>query len=475
MGKISTGLEGLDEILHGGLIPNKAYLVQGGPGSGKSTLGFHFLQQAIDNGENALCVTMVESEDSIKENAQRFGIDLSGVHFLDLSPSNDIQTEAESYNVFSAAEVEQGPIMESVSEMIEAHEPSRVLFDSFTMLRLLNQDPYQMRKVTLSLVNYITGKGGTLMMTSESRRHSEDQDASFWVDGIIKLDNNSDWRELDVTKFRGSDYASGTHTVRITGKGINIFPRLCPNKYNQSFEEQVLSSGIDGIDKLLNGGIEKGTTSMIIGASGVGKTNLGLQFIKEAASRSERSALYTFEESKELIMRRSENINTPIREIIEKGNLKIESVEPLSYSPDEFSKMVRRDVEENDTRIVMIDAIGGYGMAVRGEDTLERLHSLTVYLQNMGVTTLLINEAQNVTGQFTTTNMNASYLADNIIFLRYLEVQGQLKKAIGVLKKRLSDFEKTIRDFKITSEGIKVGNKLENMRGILSGIPKLEN
>jgi circadian clock protein KaiC len=314
--KISSGLSGLDEILDGGLIPDKAYLVKGGPGSGKSTLGFHFLRQAIDNGEQALCVTMVESEESMKENAKKFGIDLSDVHFLDLSPGKDIQSNAESYNVFSPAEVEQGPIMESVSEMIESHKPSRVLFDSFTMLRLLNQDPYQMRKVTLSLVNYVTGNGATLLMTSESRHHSEDQDASFWVDGIIRLDDNSSWREIDVTKFRGSDYASGKHTFKITGDGISIFPRLRPNQYNRSFEEHTLSSGIDGIDKMLNGGIEKGTTSILIGASGVGKTNLGLQFIKEAASRKERSALYTFEESKELILRRSDKINTPIRDIM---------------------------------------------------------------------------------------------------------------------------------------------------------------
>lgn len=472
--KISTGLDGLDEILHGGLIPQKAYLVQGGPGTGKSTLGFHFLKQALDKGEDALFITMVESKESLLQNAKQFGIDLSGVVGLDLSPSDDLSENNEQYSVFSAADVEQGPIMKAVTKAVDDHSPSRILFDSFTMLRLLNQDPYQMRKLTLSLINYVTKRGATLMMTSESLGTKSDDDAAFWVDGIIKLDNESDWRNLSVTKFRGSDYLSGEHAFKITGDGLVIYPRLRPNNYNRKFEKGILSSGVEGVDKLLNGGIEKGTTSLVVGPTGAGKTNLGLQFIKEAASRNERSAVYTFEESKELITQRSEMINTPIRKMLEKGFLNIMSVEPLSYSPDEFAKIVRRDVEENDTSIVMIDAIGGYNMAVRGEKTLERLHALTVYLQNMGVTTLLLNETKNVAGEFTTTNMNASYLADNIIFLRYLEVNGQIQKAIGVLKKRLSDFEKSIREFQITSEGIKVGDKLENMRGILSGAPQFE-
>ncbi len=471
--KISTGLEGLDEILHGGLIPQKAYLVQGGPGTGKSTLGFHFLKQALDKGEDALCITMVESKESLLQNAKQFGIDLSGVVALDLSPAEDLSKNNEQYSVFSPADVEQGPIMEAVTKAVDEHSPSRILIDSFTMLRLLNQDPYQMRKLTLSLVNYVTNRGATMMMTSELG-NSPDDDAAYWVDGIVKLENESDWRNLSVTKLRGSDHMSGEHAFKITGNGLVIYPRLRPNNYSRTFEKDTLSSGVEGVDKLLNGGVEKGTTSLIVGPTGVGKTNLGLQFIKEAAIRGERSAVYTFEESKELITQRSEMINTPIRKMLEGDYLKIMSVEPLSYSPDEFAKIVRRDVEENGTSIVMIDAIGGYNMAVRGKNTLERLHALTVYLQNMGVTTLLLNETKNVTGAFSTTNMNASYLADNIVFLRYLEVSGQIRKAIGVLKKRMSDFEKSIREFQITSEGIKVGDKLENISGILSGTPELE-
>jgi len=473
MGKISTGLEGLDEILHGGLISNQAYLVQGGPGTGKSTFGLHFMSEGIRNGDNVLYITLGESSENIKKNAARMDIDIPGLDFLDLSPRENLYQNSNAYNVFSAAEVEQGPIMDAIIEAVEKHQPDRVLVDSITMLRFLHQDPFQMRKMALSFINYITSRNATLMLISESASSSAEKDATFWVDGIIEVDNDSAWRKVAVTKYRGSDYESGTHAFKITGQGITVYPQLRPNEYNRQFEQEVLSSGIDEMDDLLHGGIEKGTVSLIVGATGVGKTNLGLQFLKEAASRNERSALYTFEESRELILKRSQMVNIPVDEMIEVGNLKIKPVEPLSYSPDEFSAMVRRDVEENDTRMVMIDSIGGYDLAVRDENILERLHALTVYLQNMGVTTFLINESQDVTGRFSATEMNASYLADNILFLRYLEINGELRKAIGVLKKRLSDFEKSIREYEITSEGIKVGKPLENMRGILSGNPEI--
>ncbi len=473
MEKMSTGLAGLDEILFGGLIPQKAYLLQGGPGSGKSTFGFHFLHQAIQDGKKALYITLGESRESIIQNASQTGIDLSEVTFLDLSPKQDL-SKSQSYNVFSSTEVEQQPIMETIVETVKEKKPDRVLLDSITMLRLLNRDPYQMRKMALSFIDFVC-RNATLVMTSEFLENSSEKDASFWVDGIIKLKNRSPWRQISITKYRGSNFISGEHTFKITDGGILVFPRLQPYDYERKFKNETLSSGIEEIDKLMHGGIEKGTTNLFVGPTGVGKTNLGLQFIKAAATRNERSAVYSFEESKELIIRRSEMINNPLKAIVKSGNLKIMPVEPLSYSPDEFSEIVRRDVEENDTRMVMIDSVGGYKLAVRDEDTLERLHSLTVYLQNMGVTTLLLNESQNVTGTFSATNMNASYLADTILFLRYLEINGHLKKAIGILKKRLSSFEKSIREFEITSEGIKVGGPLENMRGILTGLPEVYN
>ncbi|MDX1639169.1 MAG: ATPase domain-containing protein [Balneolaceae bacterium] len=470
--KISTGVSGLDDILNGGLIPGRSYLVNGGPGTGKSTLGYHFLSRGLHSGEKVLYISLGESKQSIVENAGRIGIDLSKAAILDLTPAGDLG-ETGSYSVFSSSEVEQQPIVQSISEAVEEQNPSRVVLDSITMLEFLNSDPYQLRNFGLTFTNYICSSGATLIMITESFNRHQPRDAAFWADGVINLAYDADWRRISVTKYRGSEFRHGNHAFRLSDRGAAVYPRLQPDIYDRSFQEQILSSGIPEIDKMLNGGIEKGTTTLITGASGVGKTNLGLQFFKEAASRNERSVVYTFEESHELIRRRSEQINIPVNTMIEAGNLEIIPVEPLSYSPDEFSEMVRRDVEHNDTQLVMIDTMGGYGIAVRDQNKLERLHALTVYLQNMGVTCFLINETPNVTGQLVTTDMHASYLTDNIIFLRYLEIGGELRKAIGVLKKRLSDFEKTIREFQITSGGIQVGAPLDKIKGILSGNPDI--
>jgi circadian clock protein KaiC len=469
MSKIKTGLPGLDQILYGGLLPQKSYLLLGGPGSGKSTLGLHFLTEAVKEGEEGLYITLGESKSSIISNASRQGFDLSEITFLDLSPGDELKT---SYNVFTSAEVEQGPIMEMIQDMVEKYQPDRVLLDSITMLRTLNNDSFQMRRLVLSFINYVVGQGATLMMISESVENVAEKEVTFWVDGIIKLDNSPNSRKISVDKYRGSDYVAGTHSFKITDSGITVFPQLRPRQYKGNFSSEKISSGIDELNNLLNGGIEKDTTTLIVGETGVGKTNLGIQFLKEAASKKQRSVIYSFEESSELIIHRSENVNIPVADMIETGNLEIVSVEPLSYSPDEFTSMVRREVQENGTELVMIDSVGGYSMAIREENTLERLHALTVFLKNNGVTTLIMNESKNITGDFRTTDMNASYLADNILFLKYIELDGQLKKAIGVLKKRLSGFENTIREFSITSDGIVVGQPLQNMRGILTGLPE---
>lgn len=470
--KISTGIEGLNEILEGGLLPGHSYLVQGGPGVGKSTVGYHFLEKGTDEGENTLLISLSERKKHILENAEQLNIDLADTQILDLSPDPDLYKEGRGdYNVFAPAEVEQQPVMKKIRNAVETHQPSRVVLDSITMLNMLNKDPYQARSLGLSFIRFICENGATLLMLSELEEDSDD--SSYWVDGIIQLTNDMEWSKIEVSKYRGSRYLSGKHAFKITDSGITVFPKLKPNNYERKFAKKKLSSGIENLDSMLNGGLERGTTTLVSGPTGVGKTNLGIQFIKEAASAGHRSAVYTFEESIELIADRSEAINTPIREIIKKGNLKIAPIEPLSYSPDEFSKMVRNDVEQNDTRIVMIDAIGGYQLAVGEQNALARLHSLCVYLQNMGVTTILINEIPDIFGSVGATNIKASYLADNIILLRYMEMEGQIQKTLGILKKRLSDFEKFMRRFEITEEGIRLGDPLTNMRGVLTGMPEL--
>ena len=470
--RLSTGIAGLDEILEGGLLPGRAYLVRGGPGSGKTTLGLHYLVAGAANGERTLFISLEESIPHLKEDALRRGFDLKGIEFLDLSPSSEFFQEVQTYDIFSAAEVEREPTTAKIIARVEQVKPQRVFLDPMTQFRYLSSDLFQFRQQVLSFLRYLVEQGATVIFTSEGSVEAPDDDLQFMSDGVINLGNDASGRFIAVSKFRGSDFLSGDHAVKMTASGIAVFPRLLPKTQPQEFFGEMIPSGIPEIDELLQGGLERGTITMISGPSGTGKTTLGLQFMKEAAGRGERSVVYTFEEETEIILRRCEAINIPARAMSEKGMLSVIKVEPLQYSPDEFAHLVRQDVEEKGTQMVMIDSTSGYKLSIRGEDMVSHLHALSKYLQNMGVTVFLVTETYNITGDFEVTDFNISYLADNIIFLRYLEIQGEMRKAIGVLKKRLSNFEKTLREFEITRYGIKVGRPLTDLRGILTGTPE---
>lgn len=470
--RLSTGIVGLDEVLQGGLIPGRAYLVRGGPGTGKTTLGLHFLTAGVANGEKTLFIALGEQEAQIRKNGERLGFDLEKVTFLDLSPTSEFFAQVETYDIFSPAEVEREPTTRQIVELVEKLKPNRVFVDAMTQFRYLATDSFQYRKQVLSFLRFLVDQGATVLFSSEGSAEAPDADLQFLSDGVIDLEFGPQGRSLSVTKFRGSDFHSGRHALQLSGKGIELLPKLVPAEYRREFVAETISSGVPELDELLHGGLERGTVTIITGPSGVGKTTLGLVFMKEAAGRGERSVVYTFEEGVETLLARCEAINIPVHAMMERGTLAVVKVEPLRYSPDEFARLVRREVEEQGARIVMIDSISGYRLSLRGEDLVAHIHALSKYLANMGVTALLINEVEWITGEFRATEGGISYLADNIIFMRFLEVRGELRKAIGVLKKRLSDFEKTMREFEITRYGVKVGKPLTELRGILSGTPE---
>jgi len=257
--------------------------------------------------------------------------------------------------------------------------------------------------------------------------------------------------------------------MRLTDRGMEVFPRLLPERHMQSFTPGVISSGVPELDELLHGGLERGTISILTGPTGVGKTTLGLQFMKEAAGRGERSVLYTFEEKQETLLSRCEALNIPARNMVERGTLSIVQIEPLHLTPDELARLVRYEVEQQHATLVMIDSLAGYRLSLRGNDLVAHLHALCKYLQNMGVTVLVINEVGSIVGEFQVSEMRISYLADNVVFLRYIELSGELRKVIGVLKKRLSNFERTLREVEMTRYGIKVGRPMKSLQGILTG------
>ncbi|HEU0028278.1 MAG TPA: ATPase domain-containing protein [Ktedonobacterales bacterium] len=467
--RVSTGTPGLDEVIDGGLIPQRAYLVRGGPGSGKTTLGLHFLTDGTARGEQSLFITLGEPEGELRANAKTLGFDLTHVHFLDLSPNAAFFTEIQTYDIFSPAEVEREPVTQQILEQIERIRPQRVFVDAMTQFRYLSTDAFQFRKQVLSLLRFLVEQGATICFTSEGSSSAPDDDLQFMADGVINLQSSGGNRTLSISKLRGSDFRSGAHSMRLTERGMEVFPRLLPDQHARQFRQEILSSGVPEIDELLHGGLERGTISMISGPTGVGKTTLGLQFMKEAAGRGERSVVYTFEEPQETLLRRCESLNIPVRSMIERGTLSVVPVEPLHFTPDEFAHIVRKEVEEQSASIVMIDSVAGYRVSLRGEEPVTHLHALSKYMQNMGLAVLLINEVTSIAGEFQVSDIGASYLADNIVFLRYLELSGEIHKVIGVLKKRLSSFERTLREIETTRYGIKVGRPLTNLQGILAG------
>lgn len=470
--RVPTGISGLDKILHGGLIPGRAYLVRGGPGSGKTTLGLHFLAAGIANNEKTLYITLGEPAEQILSNAAKLGFNPQEIALLDLSPNSEFFTEIQTYDIFSPAEVEREPTTKKIIDAVNNLKPQRVVLDAITQFRYLATDAFQFRKQVLSFMRFLLEQGITVIFTSEGSEAAPDDDLQFISDGVIHLTQANDGRTVGVTKFRGSNFQSGLHSMRLTNKGIEVYPQLQPEAHKRDFIAQSIPSGIPELDELLHGGIERGSVTLFTGSTGVGKTTIGLQFMKEAAGRGERSVVYCFEEAAEILLHRCEAVNIPVRAMIERSTLSVVTVEPLYFSPDEFANLVRQEVEQNKARIVMIDSISGYRLSVRGQDLVGHLHALCKYLQNMGVTVILINEVESITGDFRATEVGISYMADNIIFLRYLELEGEMRKAIGVLKKRLSNFEKTLREIEVTRYGIKIGKPLVGLRGILSGTPE---
>jgi circadian clock protein KaiC len=472
----NTGIDGLDEVLHGGFVAKRAYLVRGGAGTGKTTLGLHFLLAGAAAGESTLLITLESNEQQLRADAAAMGLDMSDVAVLDLSPTREFFAQNRTYDIFSPADVERDPTTRQIVEAVERLRPARVFVDAITTLRYLAPDEFQFRRQALSFLRYLVEQDATVLMSSEPTSSAPDDELRFMSDGIMDMEMSSAHatlrRSITVTKMRGSDFEGGPHTMRLTATGLKVYPRLVPGVHEREFPLEHMVSGLPELDVMLGGGIERGTITILSGPTGVGKTTLGMHFIREAARRGERSAVYAFEENSDTLLRRCDSIQLPLREIVTSGQLSIVQVEPLRFSPGEFAMMVRREVEERKTRVVMIDGISGYRLTLAGDDLLQHLHALGRYLKNMGVTAIFMNEIEGITGDFRATDVGASYLCDNLVFMRYIEVDGELRKAIGVLKKRLGDFGKSLHELEITCDGVKVGAPLAGMRGLLTGLPE---
>ena len=473
--RISVGVEGFEPLVDGGLYERDSYLVRGAPGTGKTTFGLHFLAEGVDQDEDVLYINLGEEASTIERVASNFGFPFNDIDILDLSPSGEDFVEEEGYDIFSSAEVERQPITDEIAEAVTDSEPTRVFVDPVTQLRYLTPDDFQFRKQILSLLRFLSDHGATVLFTSQSTSDEPDDDLQFLSDGVITLHRDGEQRSIEVAKLRGSDFVGGEHSMTISDDGITVYPRLRLRQREHDIDTDTpqLSSGIPELDQMLGGGIEKGTITFISGPSGVGKSTLGTAFMKEAAGRGERSTLYLFEESVQTLVHRSKSVNIPIEEMRERGTLEVKPMESLAMDTHQFAAQVKADVEEHDTDIVMIDGLEGYQLAVHQDDLLQPMHRLVRYLSEQGVTTLLLAETKQITGAFQVTDHGGTYLADNLVFLQHVELNGEMRKVIGVLKKRMSDYERTLREFQITEDGVRVGEPMTALRGILTGTPEI--
>jgi circadian clock protein KaiC len=471
--RLSSGIEGLDEVLWGGFWAGRSYLLRGGPGTGKTTLGWYFLRAGVDAGEPVLLISLGEPVDQMREHAAEIGIDLGPVHMLDLAPTPEYFVQVESYDIFSPAEVELQPTTKLIVDTVERVRPKRIFVDSMTQLRYFSRDPFQYRKQVLSFLRFLTESGGTVLFTSEGSAEAPDTDLQFLADGVIHLEIVGRERSLEVIKFRGSGFEPGKHAFRLDATGLHVFPRLVPEAFRREFVPERVSSGIPELDGMLHGGIARGTVTLISGPSGVGKTTLGLYFLVEAARKGMRCVHYLFEEDDATVLAHCRSIGLDLEPLLREGRIRLVNVEPLRYAGDEFARLVRQEVETGDVRMVMIDSMPSYRLVIRGEDLAGHLRALCKYLTNMGVTVLLVDEVTHLTGDFRASEYGLSFVGDAVIFLRYFEVQGQLRRALGVLKMRYSDFEKTLREFEITERGIRIGLPPQDLQGILTGTPEV--
>ena len=469
--RISTGVAGLDEILDGGLVQGRNVLVRGSPGSGKTIFGLHFLSAGVDAGETALYVNMGEPQAYVEETADAFGLHTEQIRFHNLSPTQEQFSEESSYSVFESAEIEQPKFIAALRETVDEVGPDRVLLDPITEFRYLTGDQRQFRAGTLGLLDYLKDVDATVMLTSQAGGSVTDDDLQFLVDAVVSLDVTPQSRTVSVSKFRGSSFRRGNHFYDITDAGLTVWPMLVPGEQERSVEPGTLSSGVPGLDQLLHGGLDQGTITILSGPTGVGKTTTGLQFLVQAALDGKDGVLFQFEEAERTMRKRADAIGLPLQDALDGGRLSIVEIAPEEYTVGEFEHHVREAVDDG-TELLMIDGSQGFQENLRGiEDTTGALLRIGRFLRAAGVSTILVNEVHNITGNFHATEERTSNLADNIVFLRHVEYRGEMRKVIGTLKMRTSDFERSLRELEITTDGIRVGEPLPQLRGILTGTP----
>ena len=472
--RIPFGVAGLDRILSGGLPPNHLYLIDGDPGTGKTTFALQFLLQGMARGERCLYVTLSESRIELRDVARSHGWDIDGIDVYELGALPEV---AEDYTLFHPAEVELHETMQAVFTAVETHNPLRVVFDSLSELRLLARDPLRFRRQILALKQFFSARECTVLLLDDRTSPERDMQLHSLAHGVlvvehIAMEYGAERRRLQVTKLRGVHFWGGFHDFRIRTGGIDVFPRIRPGTPAPSTQSAEVTTGDPGLDQLLGGGLTRGTSTLVTGAAGTGKTTLALQCVMAAVTRGEKARMYLFDERVTTFRLRAAGLGVDIDGPMSDGRLSVCQVDPTQMSPGQFATEVQQAIEDDGVGFVVIDSINGYMNAMPAERLLQiQLHELLSFLANHGVSSLLTLVQHGVFGGPVEEAAEVSYLADTVLLLRYFEFRGHVRQAMSVVKKRSGPHERTIREFRVAAGGVNVGEPLTDFHGVLTGVP----
>lgn len=475
---ISTGIPGLDNVLGGGLTKDRLYLVEGDPGAGKTTLALQYLAEGAARGETVLYITLAETEVELRAVAQAHGMTLDGITVHEVIPEESLLDPSEQYTVLHPSEVELGETNNMILELVEKLNPSRVVLDSLSELQLLSGSPLRYRRHVLALKQYFAKRACTTLLLDDKTSLRGDQQVRSIAHCVISLQHTdseygAERRLVRILKYRGVAFRRGPHDYAIVTGGLVVYPRIVAAESRELTRRAQVGSGLAQLDLLLGGGIEEGSSTLISGPPGTGKSSVAVQFVKSMTARGERAAIFLFEESFNTLLNRSEGIGIDLRTPYESGVLTVHQIDPAEMSPGEFSHAVCGAADQG-AKVIVIDSLNGYMNAMPEAGFLAtHLHEILTYLGQRGVVTFLVGVQQGIVGSTMSTGMDVSYLADNVLILRYFEAQGAVQKAISVFKKRGSVHETTLRRFDITRSGLAVGPVLSHFQGILTGVPTI--
>lgn len=477
--KASTGVEGLDDILAGGLQRGRVYLIEGSPGTGKTTIATQFLIAGARAGEKGLYITLSETEEELRESAASHGWKFDDpLSVYELVPPESLLDEEQQQSLLYSSDLELGETTKRIFEAMEKYKPQRLVVDSLSEIRLLAQNSLRYRRQVLALKHYFARNGATVVMLDDLTSDAHDKTVHSVAHGVIRLeelapDFGGERRRMRVIKYRGQAFRGGYHDMIIKTGGVIAFPRLVSAEHKTPFKRETLPSKSAELNKLLGGGIERGSSALVLGPAGTGKSLLTLSFAVQAIERGEKAAMFIFDEEIGLLFERSKGLGLDLDALTKCGDLIIEQVDAAELAPGEFAQRVKECVELHKTRTVVIDSLNGYQAAMPEEKQLIlHMHELLQFLNRQGATTFLTVAQHGLIGDMRAP-VDVTYLADTVILLRYFEAMGRVRRAISVIKKRTSAHEDTIREYRIGRDGIAVGPPLTTFQGVLRGVPEM--